>query len=83
MEEFAGHGVRAEVDGVPVAVGNDKLMERVGVEWHPCHRVGTTIHVALEGRYLGHIVISDEVKEDAVQAISALKACLLYTSRCV
>ena len=74
VEEIAGHGVRAEVDGVPVAVGNDKLMERVGVEWHPCHRVGTTVHVASEGRYLGHIVISDEVKEDAVQAISALKA---------
>ena len=74
VEEIAGHGVRAEVDGIPVAVGNDKLMERVGVEWHPCHRVGTTVHVASEGRYLGHIVISDEVKEDAVQAISALKA---------
>ena len=74
VEEIAGHGVRAEVDGIPVAVGNDKLMERVGVEWHPCHRVGTTVLVASEGRYLGHIVISDEVKEDAVQAISALKA---------
>lgn len=74
VEELAGHGVRAKVDGIPVSVGNDKLMEQVGVKWHPCHRVGTTVHVAAEGEYLGHIVISDEIKEDAAQAISRLKA---------
>ena len=74
VEEIAGHGVRAKVDGVEVCVGNDKLMESIGVAWHPCHRVGTTVHVESQGVYLGHIVISDEVKEDAVQAISDLKA---------
>ena len=74
VEEIAGHGVRAKVDGVEVCVGNDKLMESIGVAWHPCHRVGTTVHVESQGIYLGHIVISDEVKEDAAQAISDLKA---------
>ncbi len=74
VEEIAGHGVRAKVDGVEVCVGNDKLMESIGVAWHPCHRVGTTVHVESQGVYLGHIVISDEVKEDAAQAISDLKA---------
>ncbi|MBP3520840.1 MAG: HAD-IC family P-type ATPase, partial [Oscillospiraceae bacterium] len=56
-----------------VYVGNDKLMEDCGVSWHPCHKVGTTVHVATEGRYLGHIVISDQVKPDAKEAIAALK----------
>lgn len=74
VEELAGRGVRAVVDGVPVCVGNDKLMEELGVLWHPCHRTGTTVHVASEGNYLGHIVISDEVKEDAKAAIAALKS---------
>ena len=74
VEEIAGHGVRAKVDGVEVCVGNDKLMESIGVAWHPCHRVGTTVHVESQGVYLGHIVISDEVKEDAAQAIANLKA---------
>ena len=74
VEEIAGHGVRAKVDGVEVCVGNDKLMESIGVAWHPCHRVGTTVHVESQGIYLGHIVISDEVKEDAAQAIADLKA---------
>ena len=74
VEEIAGHGVRAKVDGVEVCVGNDKLMESIGVAWHPCHRVGTTVHVESQGVYLGHIVISDEVKEDAAQAIADLKA---------
>ena len=73
VEEIAGRGVRARVDGIQVWVGNDKLMESIGADWHPCHRVGTTVHVAAEGKYLGHIVISDEVKEDAAQAISDLK----------
>ena len=74
VEEIAGQGVKASVDGVEVWVGNDKLMDAAGAAWHPCHRVGTTVHVASQGVYLGHIVISDEVKEDAAQAIAGLKA---------
>lgn len=74
VEELAGRGVRADIDGKTVYVGNDKLMEEVGVSWHPCHKVGTTVHVAVKGEYLGHIVISDEVKSDAGEAITALKA---------
>ena len=74
VEELAGRGVRASVDGHTICAGNDKLMEDIGVSWHPCHRVGTTVHVASDGVYLGHIVISDEVKPDAQEAIAALKA---------
>ena len=73
VAEIAGRGIKADVDGRTVYVGNDKLMEDCGVSWHPCHKVGTTVHVALEGKYLGHIVISDEVKPDAKEAIAALK----------
>mgnify|MGYP003251966249 FL=1 len=75
VEELSGRGVRATVDGRQICAGNDKLMEDIGVIWHPCHRVGTTVHVASDGVYLGHIVISDEVKPDAKEAITALKAC--------
>ena len=74
VQEISGSGVIAKVDGVEVAAGNDKLMEDIGVKWHPCHHVGTTVHVAVEGKYIGHIVISDEVKPDAKEAIAALKA---------
>jgi len=74
VEERSGRGVRAVVDGTEIFVGNDKLMDDIGVSWHPCHRVGTTVHVASSGEYLGHIVISDEVKEDAARAVSDLKA---------
>lgn len=74
VEELSGRGVRAQVDGKTVCAGNDKLMEEIGVKWHPCHHVGTTVHVAVEGKYIGHIVISDEVKPDAKEAIAALKA---------
>ncbi|SCJ75425.1 Cadmium%2C zinc and cobalt-transporting ATPase [uncultured Clostridium sp.] len=74
VEELSGRGVRVKVDGRLVCVGNDKLMDEIGVKWHPCHRVGTTVHVALDGAYVGHIVISDEVKPDAAAAIQALKA---------
>ena len=74
VEEVAGQGVKATVDGVEVCVGNDKLMDAAGVAWHPCHRVGTTVHVASQGVYLGHIVISDKVKPDAAQGVAALKA---------
>lgn len=72
-EELSGRGVRAVIDGKTVCVGNDKLMEEIGVQWHPCHRVGTTVHVAVNGLYVGHLVISDEVKPDAAKAIAALK----------
>jgi len=74
VEEIAGRGVKADIDGRTFYVGNDKLMEDVGAKWHPCHHVGTTVHVAVEGEYLGHIVISDTVKPDAKEAIAALKA---------
>ena len=74
VEELSGRGVQAQVDGKTVCAGNDKLMEDIGVKWHPCHHVGTTVHVAVEGKYTGHIVISDEVKPDAKEAIAALKA---------
>lgn len=72
-EELSGRGVRAQVDGRTVCAGNDKLMEEIGVKWHPCHHMGTTVHVAADGVYAGHIVISDEVKPDAAQAVAALK----------
>ena len=74
VEELSGHGVRARVDGKLVCAGNDKLMEEMGAEWRPCHHVGTTVHVAVDGVYAGHIVISDRVKPDAKAAIAALKA---------
>lgn len=72
-EELAGRGVRAVIDGKTVCVGNNKLMDDIGIAWHPCHRVGTTVHVSVDGAYAGHIVISDEVKPDAKEAIAALK----------
>lgn len=73
VEELSGRGVRAEIDGHTVCAGNDKLMEEAGVPWHPCHRIGTTVHVSLDGEYVGHIVISDELKPDAAEAIAELK----------
>ena len=73
VEETAGHGILATVNGKRVAVGNSKLMEEVGAEWRPCHHAGTIIHVAIDGRYAGHIVISDRVKDDAVSAIEQLR----------
>lgn len=74
VEELSGRGVCAQVDGKTVCAGNDKLMDSIGVKWCPCHHVGTIVHVAVDGQYRGHIVISDEVKDDAKQAVSALKA---------
>ena len=73
IREFSGNGVVAKVDGVTVAVGNDKLMEKLGIAWHDCHSVGTIIHLALDGQYAGHIVISDVEKPHAKDAIAALK----------
>ena len=74
VEEVAGHGVRARVNGETVCVGNPKMMEAVGAEWHDCDREGTIIHVAIEGRYAGHVVISDVMKPHAKEAIDALRA---------
>lgn len=74
VKELAGRGVQALIDGKKVCAGNSTLMEEIGVTWHPCHHVGTTVHVAVDGEYIGHIVISDELKPDAKEAIAALKA---------
>ena len=73
VEEIPGHGVRAKVDGREVCAGNGKWMDQAGAEWHNCHRTGTVVHVSVDGVYAGHIVISDEVKPDAAQAVKALK----------
>ena len=74
VEEIAGHGVKAKVGDKIVCVGNAKMMEAVGAQWHDCHLTGTIIHVAVDGAYAGHIVINDKVKEDSAEAISQLKA---------
>lgn len=73
VQEISGRGVRARIDGAEVCAGNGKLMDDIGVAWHPCHRVGTTVHVAVDGAYAGHIVISDEIKPEAAKALAALK----------
>lgn len=74
VEELSGRGIRARVDGRIVCVGNAKMMGDLGVEWHDCHLVGTIIHVAIDGRYAGHIVINDRIKADSPQAVADLKA---------
>lgn len=74
VEEIAGHGVRAIVNGHTVCVGNERMMDSVGAEWHKCHVVGTTVHVAIDGGYAGHIVVADRIKEDAADAIAGLHA---------
>ena len=73
IEEISGHGITATVDGVAVAAGNDKLMAQLGIEYRPCHCVGTIIHMAVNGEYAGHIVISDIIKPNSKQAIAALR----------
>ena len=73
VQEISGHGIIAKVDGKEVAIGNEKLMAKIGAQWHPCHHVGTIIHVALDGAYCGHIVISDELKEHSKEAMAELK----------
>lgn len=73
VEEIAGRGVRAVVAGRTVCVGNSKMMDDLGVEWHDCHLAGTIVHVAVDGKYAGHIVISDVVKNDSAEAIRSLK----------
>ena len=72
VQELSGHGITAVVDGVPVAAGNSKLMAQLGIPYHDCHSVGTIIHMAVNGQYAGHIVISDVVKPHAREAIAAL-----------
>jgi Cd2+/Zn2+-exporting ATPase len=73
VEEIAGHGVSATVDGKRVCVGNAKMMDAEGATWHDCHLVGTVIHVAVDGEYAGHIVINDKIKEDSADAVSQLR----------
>ena len=73
IQEISGNGVIATVDGIQVAAGNDKLMKRLNIDCIPCHHVGTIIHMAIDGKYAGHILISDVVKPHAKQAIAALK----------
>ena len=75
MEEISGNGVTAKVDGVSVAAGNEKLMEKLGIEVLACSHVGTVVHMAVDGKYAGHILISDTVKPHAKQAIKELKKC--------
>ena len=74
VEEIAGHGIRAVVDGQTVYAGNSRLMEKIGVTWKPCDHEGTIVHVAMNGEYVGHIVIADEVKAQSAEAIADLKS---------
>ena len=73
VEEIAGQGIRANVAGRIVCVGNTKMMDQLGVAWRACHHVGTIIHVAVDGRYSGHIVINDRIKEDSASTIARLR----------
>ncbi len=73
IQEISGHGVMAKVDGVPIAAGNHKLMEKLGISYHSCHSVGTIVHIAIDGQYAGHIVISDVIKPHSKEAVAALK----------
>ena len=72
--ETAGQGVKARINGKSVSVGNTNLMKSVGAKWQPCEKVGTILHIAIDGEYAGHIVVSDKIKEDAADAVNALKA---------
>ena len=73
VEEIAGRGVKASVDGHTVCVGNSKMMADINMEWHDCHLPGTIVHVAVDGRYAGHIVINDQIKADSAEAVTSLK----------
>ena len=73
VQEIAGQGITARVNGQTVSVGNTKLMDAVGARWHGCHRVGTIIHVAVDGVYAGHIVVGDRIKPDSAEAIALLR----------
>lgn len=73
IEEISGNGVIAKVDGISVAAGNTKLMNRLGIAYQDCHHVGTVVHIAIDGKYAGHILISDIIKPHAKEAIAELK----------
>lgn len=73
VEELAGQGIKATVNGRTVHVGNGKLMDAIGAKWHQCHKVGTIVHIAVDGVYAGHIVVSDIIKDDSRKAIDSLK----------
>lgn len=72
-EEIAGRGIKCTINGKLICIGNDKLMNDIGADWHPCHHVGTSVHIAIDNFYAGHIIISDEIKPDSQQTIEALK----------
>ncbi len=74
IEEISGNGIKADVCGHTVCVGNTKMMDRIGAKWHDCELVGTIVHVAIDGEYAGHIVISDKIKDDSASAITRLKS---------
>ena len=74
VEEIAGHGMKAIVEGHTVYVGNTRLMDKIHVKWHGCHHIGTIVHVAIDGEYAGHIVISDQIKSNSSFVLSLLKA---------
>lgn len=74
IQEISGRGIQATVNGHKISVGNGKMMDDIGAKWHECHRVGTIVHVAIDGEYAGHIVISDILKENSKSAIEKLKA---------
>jgi len=73
VEEIAGRGIRAKINGQVVCVGNEKFMEEVGASWKACYKVGTIIHVAVDGEYAGHVVISDAIKPHAKEAVDEMK----------
>jgi len=74
VKEIAGRGIRAEINGQIVCVGNEKFMEELGAAWKPCYKVGTIIHVAVDGEYAGHVVISDKIKPHAKEAVAEIGA---------
>ena len=75
IQEISGQGITADVDGMSIAVGNDKLMKQLHIPYVDCHKTGTIVHVAIQGNYAGHIVITDKIKATSLQAIAALKRC--------
>lgn len=75
IQEISGQGITADVDGVSIAVGNDKLMKQLHIPYVDCHKIGTIVHVAIQGTYAGHIVIADKIKATSPQAVAALKRC--------
>ena len=74
VQELAGRGMTADVDGLHVAIGGERLMQELGVQWKPCHKTGTTVHVCVDGSYAGHITLADRVKESAKSTIEQLRA---------